>query len=110
MASSAASSASSAGSYTVADVQSQTGWQAECSKLKVAQLMLEDEVRNDAHGVSYSGDGARESSAAMTAAISHALTETLVNAHSLACAPAVECLIICDLVPCGRVDQPLSTW
>ena len=31
-------SASSAGSYTVADVQSQTGWQAECSKLKVAQL------------------------------------------------------------------------
>jgi len=28
------------------------------NKLKVAQLMLEDEVRNDAHGVSYSGDGA----------------------------------------------------
>ena len=38
MASSAASPASSADSFTVADVQSQAGWQAECSKLKVAQL------------------------------------------------------------------------
>ena len=32
------STPSSAGSYTTADVHSQTSWQAEVSKLKVAQL------------------------------------------------------------------------